>query len=568
MKFLVSQVTYFLNRRGMRRNITGLGKYLIFLVSVIFTYTIVFHFIMLYIEDREYSWFSGFYWTLTVMTTLGFGDITFESDIGRIFSVLVLLSGVILLLIMLPFTFIQSFYAPWLEAQLDTRCPRKVPEETQGHVIICQYDTIAPNLIEKLNLEEIPYFVIETDSAKAAEMFHEGISVIQGDVENLATYQKMNVNDARMVFVNCEDTVNSNIILTIREAAAEIPIVAIADNEDSVDILELSGATHVLALKVLLGESLASRISVGESRTNVIRSFDDWQVIEFPVRDTVFAGKTLVESNLRKDFGINIVGIWKRGILQAAKPDSVLTESSIPVGIGTNEQINQLNKLIEKNGNTGTESVLIIGGGKVGRAAGRALKEKDLNVLMIEANKKLRRKIEDIPDRLTIGDAADRYVLEQGGLKESSLVILSTNQDAVNIYLSIYCRRLNPDLLIVSRITHDRNLEAIHRAGANFVLSYAPIGAELVMSILLGREPVILGGRVEFIRLKLPESLSGKTLAECKIGLLTGVTVLGVVTGEETIIKFSPEFRFPKDCDVELLATSDQLKSFEDTFGE
>ena len=568
MKFLASQVTYFLSRREMRRNIQRLGKYMFFLVSVILTYTVIFHFIMLYIENRDYSWISGFYWTLTVMTTLGFGDITFESDIGRIFSVLVLLSGVILLLIMLPFTFIQSFYAPWLEAQLNTRCPREVPAETKNHLIICQYDTIAPNIIEKLKLKEIPYFVIEADVSKAAEMFHEGISVIQGDVENVDTYHKMRVKDARMVFVNCEDTVNSNIILTVREAAVDIPIVAIAENQDSVDILELSGATHVLALKALLGEKLANRVSIGKNRTNVIRSFDNWQVVEFTVRDTILAGKTLAESNLRNDLGINIVGIWERGILQAAKPDSKLTDSSIPVGIGTAKQVNRLNKLINNEGKTGVESVLIIGGGKVGRAAGRALKKKHLNVLMIEANEKLKREIEDIPDRLTIGDAADLYVLEQGGLKESSLVILSTNQDAVNIYLSIYCRRLNPNLLIVSRITHDRNLEAIHRAGANFLLSYAPIGAELVMSILLGREPIILGGRVEFFQLKLPKSLSGKTLAECEIGMLTGATVLGVVTAEETVIKFPPEYRFPKNCDVELLATADQLKMFEEIFSD
>ena len=42
-------------------------------------------------EGRSYSWITGFYWTLTTMSTLGFGDITFTSDIGKIFSVVVLL---------------------------------------------------------------------------------------------------------------------------------------------------------------------------------------------------------------------------------------------------------------------------------------------------------------------------------------------------------------------------------------------------------------------------------------------------------------------------------------------
>ena len=51
-------------------------------------------------------------------------------------------------------------------------------------------------------------------------------------------------------------------------------------------------------------------------------------------------------------------------------------------------------------------------------------------------------------------------------------MLLTTNDDAMNIYLAVYCRKLNRDLRIVSRITHERNVEAIHRAGADFVLRF------------------------------------------------------------------------------------------------
>jgi lipoprotein signal peptidase len=70
------------------------------------------------------------------MTTLGFGDITFTSDLGRAFSILVLLSGILLLLILLPFMFIRLFYAPWLEAQVRLKAPRELAENVSGHVII------------------------------------------------------------------------------------------------------------------------------------------------------------------------------------------------------------------------------------------------------------------------------------------------------------------------------------------------------------------------------------------------------------------------------------------------
>ena len=74
----------------------------------------------------------------------------------------------------------------------------------------------------------------------------------------------------------------------------------------------------------------------------------------------------------------------------------------------------------------------------------------------------------------------------------------------MNIYLAVYCRRLNPALRIVSRITHERNVEAIHRAGADFVLSYTTLGVEAVMSLLRGYELVVLGEGVELFSIPVP----------------------------------------------------------------
>jgi Trk K+ transport system NAD-binding subunit len=213
-----------------------------------------------------------------------------------------------------------------------------------------------------------------------------------------------------------------------------------------------------------------------------------------------------------------------------------------------------------------TESVLILGGGKVGRAAALALKKKNLTVFMVDLNKEVCESIGHIPDRLTIGDAADRETLMRGGLREASLVILSTNNDAVNIFLSLYCRRLKPDLRIVSRITHERNLEAIHRAGADFVLSYAPLGAESVMSLIIGRAPVILGEGIEMFKIRLPAHLAGKTLEECRIGSLTGLIVLGIEAAGEKIVNPQPGTALPRGSRISLLGTAEQLEKLKMLF--
>src|SRR5690606_24291648 len=105
------------------------------LLALILVYSVIFHYLMAW-EGKRYSWITGIYWTLTVMSTLGFGDITFHTDLGRIFSMVVLMSGTLFMLILLPFTFIQFFYAPWMQAQEAARAPRQLAASTEGHVIV------------------------------------------------------------------------------------------------------------------------------------------------------------------------------------------------------------------------------------------------------------------------------------------------------------------------------------------------------------------------------------------------------------------------------------------------
>ena len=204
MKFLSSQIAYLFTTREMRGNLRSLLQYLALLTGIIIAYAVIFHLIMADVDGQSHSWVTGFYWTLTVMTTLGFGDITFESDIGRVFSIVVLLSGVVLLLVMLPFLFIRLFYAPWLEARVRLRAPRHLPEDTRGHVVITEYDAIAVGLIARLQAEHVSYCVIEPDPAAAAALVADEVSVVTGDIDSRVTYEHVRVERARLVVANRE----------------------------------------------------------------------------------------------------------------------------------------------------------------------------------------------------------------------------------------------------------------------------------------------------------------------------------------------------------------------------
>jgi Trk K+ transport system NAD-binding subunit len=230
------------------------------------------------------------------------------------------------------------------------------------------------------------------------------------------------------------------------------------------------------------------------------------------------------------------------------------------------EQVGRLNELLGAS-EVLARPVLVIGGGKVGRATALALGRRGLPVNIVEKNERLRRVIGVQATRVIVGDAADRDVLLDAGLEEAGSVVLTTNDDAVNIYLTVYCRRLKPDLNIVSRITHERNVEAIYRAGADFVLSYASLGREFVISLLFGREPVLIGEGADFFVVQVPDSIAGKTLQESQIGARTGLIVIAIEEDQQTRTNPAPSLMLPAGGRLVVLGTAEQRQAFSREFG-
>ena len=559
MTLLIRRLAVLVSQPEMRANIGELLRYLAFLVVLITVYAGLFHFIMLRFEGQEHSWITGFYWALVVMTTLGFGDVTFASDVGRVFSLVVLLSGVVFLLVMLPFLFIRLFYTPWIEARVRILAPREAPPKAAGHVIITEYDAIAVGLVQRLAAEGVPCFTIEPDPVKAARLLGDGVPVVAGKIDERATYERLRADAAGLVFANGTDTANTNVTLTVREVAAGTPIVATAENEDSVDILELSGASTVLPLKKQLGEYMASRVDAGRAEAHVVGAIHDLQIAELPARDTSFAGMKVRETHLRERIGLTVAGLWERGRLRPAYPDTLIDPGSVLVLTGTAAHIAALTGLLPGRTDL-TLPVLVIGAGAVGRAAVAALHRKGFIVHVIDRDEAVLAQLADHAHEVFAGDAANRQLIERAGVGRAGSVLLTSNDDAVNIYLAVYCRRLNPDVRIVSRIA--RNEEAIHRAGADFVLSDATIGVEAVMSLLDGHEPVLLGEGVRLFTVGVPAALAGRPLRDSGIGSQTGMSVIAVRRGEEYISTLTGETILPPDGELLMLGSLHQRRSF------
>jgi voltage-gated potassium channel len=111
------------------------------------------------------------------------------------------------------------------------------------------------------------------------------------------------------------------------------------------------------------------------------------------------------------------------------------------------------------------------------------------------------------------------------------------------------------------------NLEAIHRAGADFVLSYGSLGVKSLLALLHRRELVVLGDGADLFVLKVPSSLTDQTLAESGIGARTGLNVIAIQRGDELTTNPPAVARLPEGAELIVIGTSEQRMEFARTFG-
>jgi Trk K+ transport system NAD-binding subunit len=563
MKTMATQLALLLRLGQQRSNTRLLIKFILVLIFFFVVYSVLFHLLMLH-EDRQYSWITGFYWTLTTMSTLGFGDITFGSDIGRLFSVLVLISGIIFLLVMLPFTFIQFFYAPWLEEQNKARAPREVPESMSGHVILTHFDDVAINLIEKLVQYGVPYIIVTHELQNALDLHDLGYQVVVGELDDPQTYRRLRIDHASLVVVMNDDIVGTNIIYTIREATGGVATVTNADLDDSVDILRLAGSTYVFQFTRMLGKALARRVLGVSMKANVIGRFDQLLIAEAPAMRTWLQGKTLAESRLRQTTGVTVVGLWEQGRFVIPTPRIRIDETTVLVLAGTETQLDRFDRSIafvaDQEANKGP--VVVLGGGRVGQSVANALSGRGIDFRVVEK----RAGIAAMDARFIQGSAGDLDILEKAGIRDTPSIIITTHDDNLNIYLTIYCRRLRPNVQIISRASLDRNIKTLHRAGANLVMSFSSMVTTTIMNLLQPQQILMLSEGLNVFRVGLNSNLENKALLDIQVRETTGCSIVAVKRKDELIINPDPEIILERGDELVLIGSAESEKMFTEKY--
>ena len=377
------------------------------------------------------------------------------------------------------------------------------------------------------------------DAVKAAELHDQGRQVVVGPLDSAITYRNAGAARARLVISTLSDTANTNVAFTVRQAATAVPVSVTAAKPASVDVLELAGADHVLELGQLLGREMASRVLGSTGRVHAIGTIGDTIIAEAAARGTELVGKLLGEAVEMQRSRARILAVLRKGRLRAMTPDLRITDGTVLVLAGTAEDLAQYDEQFQSR-EVSEEPVVILGGGRVGRAASRALSDEGVPNTIVELEpgrvENSYSVLEGTASYAVVhGDAADQRILRRAGLEHASAVLVTPRDDDLNVYLTLFCRRLRPELQVVSRATYERNVATLYRAGADGVLSYATIGATELWNHAGFSHRVLLAEGNELFLAPCPASLVRRSLRDDEVHRRTGCHIVAVLEQDGTL---------------------------------
>ncbi len=167
---------------------------------------------------------------------------------------------------------------------------------------------------------------------------------------------------------------------------------------------------------------------------------------------------------------------------------------------------------------------IVCGYGHVGREICLDLASELRQVVVVEQDPAVAVRAQDDGLNCVRGDATDEMVLRDAGITRATSLAIATSSDAINTYVVLTARELNPRLHILARATEEDAPKRLRAAGANVVVSPSQIGGQRMAAM------VVRPGVVDFFDLAALSDFPDLAIEE--IVMETGAELEGMTIGE------------------------------------
>ena len=293
---------------------------------------------LMYPEDM--SLVDSLYMVVITLSTVGFGETQPLHDSSRLFVMLLIMVGVLLGGFLVTIVGQVVLEGQFKEIVARRKMQKRL-NRLEDHFILAGYGRVGRRVAREYKQRKVPFVVVEKDPESVAHLAADDMPHFIGDATDEDVLRQVNIDKAHTLVSTLPDEAqNVYLTLTARHMNSKLKIIARADFEEGEKKLRRAGADHVVIPHVIGG----SRMAMASLRPNVVDFMQlasageeglSLEEVVIPPGSTL-AGKSLLESRLKQEFGVMIIGIKRpegRMTLNPA-PDSILHAGDIMVLIG------------------------------------------------------------------------------------------------------------------------------------------------------------------------------------------------------------------------------------------
>lgn len=323
---------------------------LLFAAFVIWgTVAIAFYLTEHQVNEKVDSLWTSVYWAIITITTVGYGDISPVTGLGRGIAAVGVLIGMSVTVLMT--SLMVSVFTDRIFSLKEYHMERQI-ERLRNHFIVCGLDALGRVACESLRQEEKAFVAIDTDQERVDRAIKQGWLALRGDINEPETWQRAGLTRASCVISTIlNESTNVYIILMVRELHAKCFIVACGSSKSSENRLLRVGADRVVAPFQTAGQQMA-QTALRPSALQLFRLALDQQHAALEMEEiriapgSPFDGVTLQTSDIRNGYDTIVVGVLTGGKTMNFNPRAThpLAAGDVIICLGHKDDLERLKR--------------------------------------------------------------------------------------------------------------------------------------------------------------------------------------------------------------------------------
>lgn len=292
--------------------------------------------------------------TVITLSTVGYGEIEPLGPRGRLFTIALILMGVMTIGYIVN-RFTEAVIQGYFQEGIRLRQQRRIMDSLLGHYIICGFSRTGRQIAKEFRAEDVAFVIIDSELESVQKAQAEGYTVYQGDATLDETLLRVGVERAICIVAALpSDAENLYTVLSAKTLNTNIRAIARASTEEALQKLQRGGADAVISPYITGGKRMAAaalRPQVMDFVDGIISGTDRQLYMEEFLLDPAtspFVRQTLGQARLRAQTGALLLAIRRAHgeLIGGPTAETVFMPGDVLIAMGTSEQLRALNQLL------------------------------------------------------------------------------------------------------------------------------------------------------------------------------------------------------------------------------